>query len=1762
MRISRTSCYLAVFVLGWVALMPVQAALNVPVTAFVPDLPVGGAEAIQTSALATVVPEEGCEVIAESTELGGSSFAKWAMFDFFHVEYLSRLDEVKFGLICQEGTISELRFSVHERCPADSKWGRIADDLILHDAQCNEAGDYEPRYYESGSFNSLPLLPECEYAIGVSWDEGQAVMAVYDRDVTYPQDFSSGWVMGSFGMLTMGYPVPDEFAMEPYTGSAYLMQICLDPEPGACCLSGGACEDRTEKACLNAGGVFSAQRVTCDELESQGLGCPMTDGACCVDDGEGGSDCVVTDKFSCDENEGTWHGGEDCTYPDPCIPRGACCLDYGVCLETTEDECVETYGGVYQGDDVLCDAIGPKCSFGACCVNDACVELSEVACYNSGGLWRGHGSDCDTDICAGIPPGACCLSDSVGVCVDGDEGMTEDGCAELGGTYQGDWSTCDTLAVSCGRGACCMPGEGCKEGANGLTENQCSRLGGTYQGNGTTCETLDPQCPGACCWEGMCLDDWSPRDCEDLGGAVFAGYELACPAEAGDPDPCAAALQGSCCLPGGSCVTVESSIVCTALRGTWDDTKTCGPEVCEPTIRFGTCCLPDGRCAEVEASICTDESGDFTEGAECSPDTCAVCCRDGGTCDENVAFCDPQAGGHYHADRNCTAGVGCPSVGACCLTDESCEELTEGACLNQDGLYHGDGTACPEAPDPPRDCSRAACCLPDGSCADTTEELCTAAGGDYTSGQDCDGHTCPEGRACCFEGRCEILTEDKCDDVAGVYQRDVLECDADACTVGACCFEDRECENLTRDACADEDGTHAGVGTDCGLGTPCSIGACCLPDGRCAEMSEGACAAVDGTYQGAAVVCDSDMCTLGACCLTTGGCDVLTLNECAGEGGVHRGIGTLCEEGSDICTRGACCHDDRECEDSLFSDECGDGEFHPDTACADAGCTPIGACCLVGGTCIIRTEALCQGLGGTYRGDEVECEEDTCVTGACCKHDGRCFAGGFASECPAELGVFEAGVNCIVADCPAASACCDDFDECSTLTADACAASGGTSFGADVYCDDGSCPGACCLPGGGCVLASMEACEDEFGGEYHGDADCSSYTCGGACCLSDGVCLYLADWECVEDDAVFSVGQDCEAITCDPRGACCNSGTCSGNVSQAQCEAGGGIYLGDLSDCTGGPCDLGGCCHEDGACEDGLIAMQCAGPEDDFNTAGCGLFTCDAPAAACCHSNTGNCNVLSRTACDSKGGLYHFGIAECGSTCLVTGEACVCGVPAACRKYCSLDSDLTCSTDLDCANADAGTCEAQSCISPMCVEGACCTVDGVCFDEVVESECPGVNDEFTMGYDCDSIGDCEPRRACCTGYVCEVLTQADCIAGGGSWSTTVTDCPADFCETGACCRADGTCTVGTGLQCAHNAGVFQGAATACDTWDGWCHACCAIGEECFETGVTSLCDDVDGQLVDGLCADNLCPGACCKLDGSCEDLTQAECASLSGWFSADLKCGEFACPVYGACCAGGLCEMSTANECAAIGGVHFAGEICDAGLDCSLGSCCDYSDGACAELQVASLCAGQPEVFYVGLACGVSACNNPEYPTIRSSDPVSGSVDARQPHPVDDATSPAGWDTVLLRFESRYAADVGDLTPSDFVVTQTGGIQPAPTVLTVDQTGLPADVVRLTLSRSIEPDSWTKITHEDSDTSVCLGYLPADVNQSLLSDADDIGAMIACLNAPGSCQQWQADANRSGAVDAQDILRTIDLLNGGGEFTSWSGETLDASPCD
>jgi hypothetical protein len=79
--------------------------------------------------------------------------------------------------------------------------------------------------------------------------------------------------------------------------------------------------------------------------------------------------------------------------------------------------------------------------------------------------------------------------------------------------------------------------------------------------------------------------------------------------------------------------------------------------------------------------------------------------------------------------------VDCVPVGACCLPDGSCEELTESECTADGGTYQGDGTDCDSSSCPQ---PIAACCLDDCSCTDLTEADCDASGGRWSGfGTDC-----------------------------------------------------------------------------------------------------------------------------------------------------------------------------------------------------------------------------------------------------------------------------------------------------------------------------------------------------------------------------------------------------------------------------------------------------------------------------------------------------------------------------------------------------------------------------------------------------------------------------------------------------------------------------------------------------------------------------------------------------------------------------------------------------------------------------------------------------------------------------------------------------------------------------------------------------------------------------------------------------------------------------------------------------------------
>jgi hypothetical protein len=75
---------------------------------------------------------------------------------------------------------------------------------------------------------------------------------------------------------------------------------------------------------------------------------------------------------------------------------------------------------------------------GVCCQPDGgCLEnVIEAACAQQGGTYGGDGTTCDTFNCLG-PAGACCLG--TGECVDG---LDEEGCLEIGGRYDGAHTQC------------------------------------------------------------------------------------------------------------------------------------------------------------------------------------------------------------------------------------------------------------------------------------------------------------------------------------------------------------------------------------------------------------------------------------------------------------------------------------------------------------------------------------------------------------------------------------------------------------------------------------------------------------------------------------------------------------------------------------------------------------------------------------------------------------------------------------------------------------------------------------------------------------------------------------------------------------------------------------------------------------------------------------------------------------------------------------------------------------------------------------------------------------------------------------------------------------------------------------------------------------------------------------------------------------------------------------------------------------------------
>lgn len=175
---------------------------------------------------------------------------------------------------------------------------------------------------------------------------------------------------------------------------------------------------------------------------------------------------------------------------------------------------------------------------------------------------------------------------------------------------------------------------------------------------------------------------------------------------------------------------------------------------------------------------------------------------------------------------------------------------------------------------------------------------------------------------------------------------------------------------------------------------------------------------------------------------------------------------------------------------------------------------------------------------------------------------------------------------------------------------------------------------------------------------------------------------------------------------------------------------------------------------------------------------------------------------------------------------------------------------------------------------------------------------------------------------------------------------------------------------------------------------------------------------------------------------------------------------------------------------------------------------------------------------------------------IVSAEPENCEVDASQPHPVDDAAATVGLDTYRITINDGCDPTIGEFSVSQLPFSVLN--PPSPTISNISLVG--GATFDFELSGPINTGLYTCIgLIANPNERTCVGYLPADVNASAMSDGEDILAWIDAVEGTTPRPSWATDLNRDGETGPEDLLRAIDLLNGGGDFEAWFDESIDAA---
>ncbi|MEC8022369.1 MAG: hypothetical protein VX223_00445 [Myxococcota bacterium] len=556
--------------------------------------------------------------------------------------------------------------------------------------------------------------------------------------------------------------------------------------------------------------------------------------------------------------------------PGPCegIAEGGPCDDGDLC--TVNDMCIG--GFCISGEMTQCDSPADPCREAVCLPTQGCTivplideSFCSLPCYSSG--------RCESGTCIPDPSTAKICPAPLNPCVDSAACNPEDGeCNIL--VYALSCPEGFSCQANAGVLACvedypwlCKP---CTSDTECEDTNQPDRknLCVSYGDAGSYC--------GGDCAAGACPAGYECKDAADQNGELHPqciASDLMCEcrpewSSLGFQTMCSSKNEwGSCsgtryCLPGGltpCSATTPGKEVCDGLDndcdGQTDIENGCGPP--------GACCVGIGTCTESFKMSCSLQGGTFQgigvdcKGAACGGGTTGACCLPNGSCALHTLAVCLSLDGQYLGDGQVCDGVKCatpPGVSACCRPNGTCSTTLPVSCTLSGGVYQGLTSSCSEITCP----VLGACCLADTTCIDMSQTECSAIGADFSLGLSCSETDCllPPGLgACCLEGgACAVLPLEECGGQALEGEMCVGQCASP--TLGACCAPFQQgCTEVQIQECP---ATHKweGANTVCAQSCIETTGICCKFGNCYPGLTAAQCEAVSGSYAGPDATCE------------------------------------------------------------------------------------------------------------------------------------------------------------------------------------------------------------------------------------------------------------------------------------------------------------------------------------------------------------------------------------------------------------------------------------------------------------------------------------------------------------------------------------------------------------------------------------------------------------------------------------------------------------------------------------------------------------------------------------------------------------------------------------------------------------------------------------------------------------------------------------------------------------------------------------------